>query len=243
MLAQEGLRSTSDCRTNYTPGWKYNHWEVKGVPLRVELGPRDLENGTVVFVRRDTGAKEVSTWADLPRRTKELLDTMQAEMYAKVRALRLAARDAAVSARGSAGVARGGGRTPRRSARAAGEAGVRRQPREVHDLGGRHGRAGPGPHGAGSLVRGGGGGGGHPQALHHGRRHGRQVALHPLRAARAPRRRHVLRFRQARQVLGALRPVLLSPTEPPDVASAAASAERFGRERPSGRLTRAPSSC
>jgi len=85
MLAQEGLRSTSDCRTNYTPGWKYNHWEVKGVPLRVELGPRDLENGTVVFVRRDTGAKEVSTWADLPRRTKELLDTMQAEMYAKAK--------------------------------------------------------------------------------------------------------------------------------------------------------------
>lgn len=39
-LADAGVRVTSDCRTNYTPGWKYNHWEVKGVPIRVELGPR-----------------------------------------------------------------------------------------------------------------------------------------------------------------------------------------------------------
>jgi hypothetical protein len=38
------------------PGWKYNHWELRGVPIRVELGPRDMENKTVVLARRDTGA-------------------------------------------------------------------------------------------------------------------------------------------------------------------------------------------
>lgn len=42
-------------RENYTPGWKYNHWEMRGVPLRVELGPRDMEGGVVVVARRDTG--------------------------------------------------------------------------------------------------------------------------------------------------------------------------------------------
>ena len=40
---------------SYTPGWKYNHWELRGVPLRLELGPKDMENQGVVVVRRDTG--------------------------------------------------------------------------------------------------------------------------------------------------------------------------------------------
>ncbi len=44
-----------DDRPNYTPGWKYNHWELKGIPLRIELGPRDMENGVVMVARRDNG--------------------------------------------------------------------------------------------------------------------------------------------------------------------------------------------
>ena len=51
-------RVTVDDRPEYTPGWKYNDWEMRGVPLRVELGPRDLAAGSVVLVRRDTGEKE-----------------------------------------------------------------------------------------------------------------------------------------------------------------------------------------
>jgi len=50
------VRVDTDVRTNYTPGWKYNHWEMRGVPLRVELGPRDMDSGVVVVARRDTGA-------------------------------------------------------------------------------------------------------------------------------------------------------------------------------------------
>jgi prolyl-tRNA synthetase len=49
------VRVETDLRTNYTPGWKYNHWEMRGLPLRVELGPRDMEAGVVVVARRDTG--------------------------------------------------------------------------------------------------------------------------------------------------------------------------------------------
>jgi len=47
-----------DDRTNYNPGWKYSHWELKGVPLRLEMGPKDLANKTIRIVRRDTGDKE-----------------------------------------------------------------------------------------------------------------------------------------------------------------------------------------
>jgi prolyl-tRNA synthetase len=54
-LEKQGVRVETDCRDNYTPGWKYNAWELKGVPVRVELGPRDMDGGVVVLARRDTG--------------------------------------------------------------------------------------------------------------------------------------------------------------------------------------------
>ena len=47
-----------DDRENYNPGWKYNHWELKGVPFRVELGRKDYDKGEVRVVRRDTGDKK-----------------------------------------------------------------------------------------------------------------------------------------------------------------------------------------
>jgi len=46
-----------DFREEYSPGWKFNEWELKGIPLRIEIGPKDLENEQVIFVRRDTGEK------------------------------------------------------------------------------------------------------------------------------------------------------------------------------------------
>jgi len=56
-LSQEGIRVEIDARPKVTPGAKFYEWESKGVPLRVEIGPRDVEQGKVTLVRRDTGAK------------------------------------------------------------------------------------------------------------------------------------------------------------------------------------------
>ena len=52
-LNNDGIRTVYDDQTNETPGMKFNKWETKGVPLRIEFGPKDMENGTVFFVRRD----------------------------------------------------------------------------------------------------------------------------------------------------------------------------------------------
>ncbi len=57
LLEGAGVRVWVDGREEYTPGWKFNHWELRGVPLRAEVGPRDIEKGEVVLVRRDTGER------------------------------------------------------------------------------------------------------------------------------------------------------------------------------------------
>ena len=56
-LEELGIRVELDDREQYTPGWKFNEWELKGVPLRIEVGPRDVEKGGFTVVRRDTGEK------------------------------------------------------------------------------------------------------------------------------------------------------------------------------------------
>lgn len=84
-LEAAGVRCDTDLRTNYTPGWKYNHWELRGVPIRVELGPRDMENKTVVLARRDTGAKEFVSWDDVPARVPQLLQQIQSDMLLSAR--------------------------------------------------------------------------------------------------------------------------------------------------------------
>ena len=87
-LEGAGVRVKLDGRENYTPGWKYNHWELKGVPLRCEFGPRDLAQGVCVLVRRDTRDKETVPLAQLPQRAMELLDAIQAGLLAKATAER-----------------------------------------------------------------------------------------------------------------------------------------------------------
>ena len=74
-----------DDRDNYSVGWKFSDWELKGIPLRIELGPKDLEKGHVVVVRRDTGKKEFVKEADLEKRIPELLDEMHRDMFAKAK--------------------------------------------------------------------------------------------------------------------------------------------------------------
>ncbi len=56
-LEENGVEAILDDRAEYTPGWKFNDWELKGVPIRIEIGPRDLERKQVVAARRDTGGK------------------------------------------------------------------------------------------------------------------------------------------------------------------------------------------
>jgi prolyl-tRNA synthetase len=80
-LQQAGIRLKLDDREGYSPGWKFNEWEMKGVPLRIELGPRDLAAEQVVLVRRDSGAKEPLPWAELPRRLPLLLEELQGDLY------------------------------------------------------------------------------------------------------------------------------------------------------------------
>jgi prolyl-tRNA synthetase len=65
------------------PGWKFNEYEMKGIPVRVEMGPRDIEKDQVVLVRRDTGEKEFVPLNELNARVAELLEEMQQDMFNK----------------------------------------------------------------------------------------------------------------------------------------------------------------
>jgi len=87
-LAEAGVRAHYDNRER-NPGFKFNHWEQKGVPLRLELGPKDLEENRVQLVRRDTGMKITVEFNDplrpLTEQIIELLDGIQASMLEKAR--------------------------------------------------------------------------------------------------------------------------------------------------------------
>ncbi|KAI7849312.1 hypothetical protein BDC45DRAFT_574028 [Circinella umbellata] len=85
-LKKIGVKSKADLRDNYTPGFKFNHWELRGVPLRIELGPKDLEKSQVTCVRRDTGAKFALPLDNLEKGVQEALDTIQREMFERAKA-------------------------------------------------------------------------------------------------------------------------------------------------------------
>jgi len=72
-----------------TPGYKFNDWELKGVPVRMEVGPKDVQKEQVVLVRRDTRAKDFVPMAALAERVPDLLDTVQRDLYARALAFRL----------------------------------------------------------------------------------------------------------------------------------------------------------
>ena len=75
------FRTEIDVRDNYTPGYKFNYWEMKGVPVRLEIGPRDIENNQCVLVRRDTLEKETVSLDNVNKRISELLEEIQKNMY------------------------------------------------------------------------------------------------------------------------------------------------------------------
>jgi len=83
LLTDNGVRAHCDDREEYTPGWKFNEWELKGVPLRLEIGPRDLENHTVTFALRDTGERLVVDEGAAVEKAKALLDALQIRLKNK----------------------------------------------------------------------------------------------------------------------------------------------------------------
>jgi prolyl-tRNA synthetase len=85
ILKNKGLTVILDDRQEYTPGWKFNQWELKGIPIRIELGPRDLKNGQVVMVRRDTGQKTFVKEEDIPSTVEILLQGIQDNMLIKAK--------------------------------------------------------------------------------------------------------------------------------------------------------------
>jgi prolyl-tRNA synthetase len=82
-LKEAGLRVKADTREEFSPGWKFNEYELRGVPLRVELGPRDVANNQVVVVRRDTGEKLTLSQDGLARSIESLLEDVQARMFSE----------------------------------------------------------------------------------------------------------------------------------------------------------------
>jgi prolyl-tRNA synthetase len=86
-LRQQGIRAHLDARSEYTSGWKFYEWELKGVPLRINIGPRDIEQGTVELVRRDSREKSTSERKSVVETAKEMLDKIQITLYEKARLL------------------------------------------------------------------------------------------------------------------------------------------------------------
>ena len=77
---QENILVHLDDREDYSPGWKFNEWEVKGIPVRIEIGPRDLEKKQVTLVRRDTGEKKAVALNKVDDEVVSLLDKIQSNM-------------------------------------------------------------------------------------------------------------------------------------------------------------------
>ncbi|MCX6276263.1 MAG: proline--tRNA ligase [Bacteroidetes bacterium] len=82
-LKQKNISVKYDSRDTHKPGWKFAEYELKGVPVRISIGPRDLENQSVEVARRDTKEKSVIQLTDLSLKIEHLLDHIQANIYEK----------------------------------------------------------------------------------------------------------------------------------------------------------------
>ena len=84
---QAGIAAGLD-DSDKSPGWKFSEQEMRGIPVRVELGPKDIEAGKCVLVRRDTREKTECAIEDVAQTVKELLETIQREMFERAKAHR-----------------------------------------------------------------------------------------------------------------------------------------------------------
>ena len=87
-LRAKGITVKFDDRDTHKPGWKFAEWELKGVPVRIAMGPRDLANGTVEVARRDTKEKEVLKLENLGNKVEHLLTAIQDNLYLKAKTFR-----------------------------------------------------------------------------------------------------------------------------------------------------------
>ena len=82
-LKLAGVRAKFDDRENYSPPWKFNDWELRGVPIRLEIGPQDLAKESTLSVRRDTGAKKPMPLSTIVQDIPKVLEEIQAGLYNK----------------------------------------------------------------------------------------------------------------------------------------------------------------
>lgn len=87
-LKDKGISVELDDSTEYSPGWKFNQYEMKGYPIRIEIGPRDIENNQAVAVRRDKLEKEFISLDNIADTISDMLKTMQADLFEKAKAHR-----------------------------------------------------------------------------------------------------------------------------------------------------------
>lgn len=79
----EQFRVEIDDSDEYSPGWKFNQWEMKGVPIRLEIGPRDIKNNQVVIARRDNGEKTILSMDNLNENIQKQLEDVQKSLFNK----------------------------------------------------------------------------------------------------------------------------------------------------------------
>jgi prolyl-tRNA synthetase len=87
-LVARGIRVMLDDRDSQTPGWKFNEWELRGVPVRLEIGPKDIEKSQVVLARRDTREKSFAPMDGLVARVEAMLADIQRALFDRALAFR-----------------------------------------------------------------------------------------------------------------------------------------------------------
>ncbi|EAU81430.2 proline-tRNA ligase [Coprinopsis cinerea okayama7 len=84
-LREGDIRAKADLRDGYTPGWKFNEWEQKGVPVRLEIGPQDIKKNQTLSVRRDTGVKAPLPLDGITATVQDLLKNIQSDLFEKAK--------------------------------------------------------------------------------------------------------------------------------------------------------------
>jgi len=82
-LIENGVTTTLDNRPAYTPGWKFNEWELKGVPIRIEIGPREVKQKQLTLARRDTSERLIIKEEEIVNTITELLEEIQNDLFNK----------------------------------------------------------------------------------------------------------------------------------------------------------------
>jgi len=84
-LVKNGISTVLDDRQEYTPGWKFNEWELKGIPIRIEIGPRDIKQKQLTLARRDTFERLVAKEENIVKVVNGLLEEIQSNLFNKAR--------------------------------------------------------------------------------------------------------------------------------------------------------------